>query len=148
VRLLCPVARPSKVIAAPVNYHKHIEEMQRRAASGELKFKFLPNIQDAGLFLKANSSLVGPSEGVALRFPERSNEHEAEVVMIIGKQGSDIPKDKALEYVAGYCLGIDMSARGTEDRSFRKSIDGYSVVGPWLRQMRCETPTISRSRLA
>ena len=51
---------------------------------------------------------------------------------MIGKQGSDISQDKALEYVAGYCLGLDMTARGKEDRSFRKSIDGYSVLGPWM----------------
>ena len=52
--------------------------------------------------------------------------------MIIGKQGSDIPKEKALDYIAGYSLGLDMTARGQEDRSFRKSIDGYTVLGPWM----------------
>jgi 2-keto-4-pentenoate hydratase/2-oxohepta-3-ene-1,7-dioic acid hydratase in catechol pathway len=129
VKLLAPVARPTKLVAAPVNYRKHVEEMQART---DLKFKFLPNIGEAGMFLKANSSLVGPSEGVALRFLDRSNEHEAEIALIIGKQGSDIPRERALDYVAGYCLGLDMSARGSEDRSFRKSIDGYSVLGPWM----------------
>ena len=48
----------------------------------------------AGIFLKANSSIVGPSEGIPIRFPDRINEHEIELVIIIGKQGSDIPKDK------------------------------------------------------
>ena len=91
-----------------------------------------PAIGTAGLFLKANSSLVGPSEGVAIRFPERRNEHEVELAIIFGKQGSDIPRDKALDYVAGYCIGLDMTARGKEDRSFRKSIDSYSVLGPWM----------------
>ena len=52
--------------------------------------------------------------------------------MIIGKPGTKIPYDKALDYVAGYCMGIDMTVRGKEDRSFRKSIDGYSPVGPWI----------------
>ncbi len=89
-------------------------------------------IGTAGLFLKANSSMVGPSEGVAIRFPDRRNEHEVELAIIFGKQGSDIPRDKALDYVAGYCIGLDMTARGKEDRSFRKSIDSYSVLGPWL----------------
>ena len=51
---------------------------------------------------------------------------------MFGKQGSDIPRDKAIEYVAGYCIGLDMTARGKEDRSFRKSIDTYSVLGPWM----------------
>jgi 2-keto-4-pentenoate hydratase/2-oxohepta-3-ene-1,7-dioic acid hydratase in catechol pathway len=130
VRLLSPVARPSKLVAAPTNYKAHIEEMAARAASANLKPS--PAIGAAGLFLKANSSLVGPSEGVAIRFPERRNEHEVELAIIFGKAGSDIPREKALDYVAGYCIGLDMTARGQEDRSFRKSIDSYSVLGPWM----------------
>jgi 2-keto-4-pentenoate hydratase/2-oxohepta-3-ene-1,7-dioic acid hydratase in catechol pathway len=67
-----------------------------------------------------------------MRFPDRRNDHEAELCVIIGKQGSDIPKEKAYDYIAGYSLGLDMTARGQEDRSFRKSIDGYTVLGPWM----------------
>ena len=52
--------------------------------------------------------------------------------MVIGKTGSDIPRVRALDHVAAYCLGLDMTVRGREDRSFRKSIDSYSVLGPWL----------------
>ena len=89
-------------------------------------------IGEAGMFLKANSALVGPAEGIALRFPERRNDHEAELVMVIGKPGSDIPRARALDHVAGYCLGLDMTVRGREDRSFRKSIDSYAVLGPWM----------------
>ncbi len=129
VRLLSPVARPTKVMAAPVNYKKHIAEMQNRT---DIVIKFLPHIGDAGIFLKANSSLVGPSEGIAVRFPERITEHEAEIALIIGKEGSDIPRDRALDHVAGYCLGLDMTVRGSEDRSLRKSMDTYSVLGPWM----------------
>ena len=130
VRLLSPVARPSKLVAAPTNYTAHIDEMAARAATQNIKPS--PAIGTAGLFLKANSSLVGPSEGVAIRFPERRNEHEVELAIIFGKQGSDIPRDEALDYIAGYAIGLDMTARGPEDRSFRKSIDSYSVLGPWL----------------
>jgi 2,4-didehydro-3-deoxy-L-rhamnonate hydrolase len=130
VKLLSPVARPSKLVAAPTNYKAHIEEMAARAATQNIMPS--PAIGTAGLFIKANSSLVGPSEGVAIRFPERRNEHEVELAIVFGKQGSDIPRDKALDYVAGYCIGLDMTARGKEDRSFRKSIDSYSVLGPWM----------------
>ena len=130
VKLLSPVARPSKLVAAPTNYKAHIEEMAARAATQNIMAS--PDIGTAGIFIKANSSLVGPSEGMAMRFPDRRNEHEVELAIIIGKQGSDIPRDKALDYVAGYCIGLDMTARGKEDRSFRKSIDGYSVLGPWM----------------
>jgi 2-keto-4-pentenoate hydratase/2-oxohepta-3-ene-1,7-dioic acid hydratase in catechol pathway len=130
VALLAPVARPTKLIAAPTNYKKHIAEMDARRA--EIQYARSSNIGEAGLFLKANSSLVGPSEGVPIRFPDKSNEHEMELALIIGKQGSDIPREQALEHVAGYAIGLDMTVRGPQDRSFRKSIDGYSVLGPWM----------------
>ena len=133
VRLLPPVARPSKLMAAPTNYRKHIEEMNHvaEALSGG-KRRFPTDIGEAGIFLKANSSLVGPSEGIPIRFPDQRNDHEIELVMIIGREGSRIPRDKALDYVAGYSLGLDMTVRGKQDRSMRKSCDGYSVLGPWI----------------
>ena len=132
VKLLPPVARPPKILAAPTNYAKHVAEMQpmRDAVPGMARFS--PDIEKAGIFLKSNTSLVGPSEGIPMRFPDRRNDHEAELVIVIGKQGSDIPKEKAYEHIACYGLGLDMTARGQEDRSFRKSIDGYTVLGPWL----------------
>jgi 2-keto-4-pentenoate hydratase/2-oxohepta-3-ene-1,7-dioic acid hydratase in catechol pathway len=134
VKLLPPVARPTKLTCAPTNYQAHISEMQAAAAKPETQIVVAQSMKilEAGMFLKANSSLVGPSEGIPLRFPERRNDHEVELVMVIGKTGSDIPQSKALEHVAGYCLGLDMTVRGREDRSFRKSPDGYAVLGPWL----------------
>jgi len=133
VKLLPPVARPSKVMAAPTNYRKHIEEMNHVAEAhvGGVR-RFSTDIGEAGIFLKANSSVVGPAEGIPIRFPERRNDHEIELVLIISREGSRIPRDKALDYVAGYCLGLDMTVRGPQDRSFRKSCDGYSVLGPWM----------------
>jgi len=130
VKLLSPVANPGKIIGAPINYNDHIAEAlkdQTIAHGRELK-----SIGETGMFLKANSSLVGPSEGVAQRFVERRNDHEAELAVIIGKTGTNIPKERALDYVAGYALSLDMTVRGPELACFRKSIDTYSVVGPWL----------------
>jgi 2-keto-4-pentenoate hydratase/2-oxohepta-3-ene-1,7-dioic acid hydratase in catechol pathway len=132
VKLLSPVARPSKTMAAPTNYGKHIEEMAARRDIPDAAKRPSPKIGTAGIFLKANSAIVGPSEGIPLRFLDRLNEHEVELVVIIGKQGSDIPRDKAKDYIAGYTLGLDMTVRGPEDRSFRKSVDGYAVLGPWM----------------
>jgi len=132
VKLLSPVARPSKAMAAPTNYQKHIAEMRARTDLPKDATRNPPNIEKAGIFLKSVSSIVGPSEGIPLRFPDRIHEHEIELVMIIGKQGTDIPKGKFKDYVAGYAMGLDMTCRGSEDRSFRKSIDGYSVIGPWM----------------
>ena len=134
VKLLPPVARPTKLSCAPTNYQAHINEMQAAAAKpgSQIVTTQSSKILEAGMFLKANSALVGPSEGIPIRFPERRNDHEVELVMVIGKTGSDIPQAKALDHVVGYCLGLDMTVRGREDRSFRKSVDGYAVLGPWM----------------
>ena len=51
---------------------------------------------------------------------------------MIGKAARNVSRDRALEYVAGYAIGLDITIRGTEDRSFRKSPDTYTVLGPWL----------------
>jgi 2,4-didehydro-3-deoxy-L-rhamnonate hydrolase len=134
VKLLPPVARPTKLTCAPTNYQAHIEEMAKAAtqAGSQIVKTYSSKILEAGMFLKANSALIGPSEGVPVRFPERRTDHEVELVMVIGKTGSDIPQSRALDHVVGYCLGLDMTVRGREDRSFRKSVDGYAVLGPWM----------------
>lgn len=132
VKLKSPVANPSKVIGAPVNYQLHIDEAAKNPTAFASPSPNMLNIRTAGPFLKANSSLVGASDGVSLRFPDRRNDHEVELAVVIGKAGSNIPADKALNHIAGYAIGLDMTVRGTEDRSVRKSIDSYSVLGPWL----------------
>ncbi len=128
--LLSPVANPTKIIGAPVNYQLHIDEALE---DGGISYgnKIL-KIEEAGPFLKACSALVGPSEGVALRFPDRRTDHEVELGVVVGKTADRIPREDALEYVAGYAVALDMTVRGTEDRSVRKSIDSYAVLGPWL----------------
>jgi 2,4-diketo-3-deoxy-L-fuconate hydrolase len=130
VSLLAPVARPSKVMAAPTNYADHITEMAAaRVAGGS---KHTAKIGTDGIFLKANSALAGAADGIPVRFPERRTDHEAELVLIIGRRGSNIDQAHALDLVAGYCLGLDMTIRGPEDRSFRKSPDGHAVLGPFM----------------
>jgi 2,4-didehydro-3-deoxy-L-rhamnonate hydrolase len=130
VSFLSPVANPSKVIGIPSNYEAHSREAQN---DSQINFRGpKKTIEEQGLFLKANSSLIGPSQGVALRFPNRRTDHEAELGVVIGRRGSDIAEEDAYDYVAGYALAIDMVVRGPEDRSFRKSIDTYAVLGPWL----------------
>lgn len=128
--LLSPVANPGKLVAAPVNYRKHLEEA--RADAQIHHNNQVAEIQRVGLFLKATSSLVGPGQGVALRHTDRRNDHEIELAVIIGKAGTRISRDQAWDHIAGYCIGLDMTVRGPEERSLRKSIDSYSVLGPWL----------------
>ena len=127
---LSPVERPAKLVAAPVNYEAHILEAE---ADPQITFnQSVQRIETAGLFLKATSSLVGPGQGVAVRFPERRTDHEIELAVVIGSVCDGVSEAEALDAVAGYAIGLDMSVRGKEDRSFRKSIDTYSVLGPWL----------------
>ena len=128
--LLSPVANPGKIMAAPVNYKKHLEEALKD--KGIHHGKLVDEIHKAGIFLKATSSVVGPGEGVRLVHTERRNDHEVELAVVIGKEGRNIAADDALDFVAGYCIGLDMTIRGPEDRSFRKSPDSYTVLGPWL----------------
>jgi 2,4-didehydro-3-deoxy-L-rhamnonate hydrolase len=130
VRLLSPVANPAKIMGAPVNYRKHLEEARGDPAIHHQKQ--VSEIRQAGMFLKATGSLVGPGEGVAIRHLDRRNDHEVELAVIIGRAGRDIPRAKAFEHIAAYCIGLDMSVRGPEERSLRKSPDSYTVLGPWL----------------
>ncbi|MBI2186611.1 MAG: fumarylacetoacetate hydrolase family protein [Acidobacteria bacterium] len=132
VRLLSPIANPGKIIAAPVNYQKHLDEVKSDVQIHSNNPAHTITIQQAGVFLKASSSLVGPAEGVVICKPERRTDHEVELAVVIGRQASRVAAAEALDYVAGYTIGLDISIRGSEDRSLRKSPDSYTVLGPWL----------------
>jgi 2-keto-4-pentenoate hydratase/2-oxohepta-3-ene-1,7-dioic acid hydratase in catechol pathway len=130
VRLLSPVASPGKIIAAPVNYKRHLEEVlaQKDLHHGNL----INEIHRAGLFLKATSSLSGAGQQIKLIHLDRRNDHEIELAVVTGKPAWNVSAANALDYVAGYCIGLDITIRGPEERSFRKSPDSYTVLGPWL----------------
>jgi 2-keto-4-pentenoate hydratase/2-oxohepta-3-ene-1,7-dioic acid hydratase in catechol pathway len=130
VRFLSPVANPGKIIGAPVNYALHLEEGRRDP--GIHHNQPVKTIAEYGLFLKATSALVGPSEGVVSNRSDRRTDHELELAVVIGKPGRDIRSEAALQHVAGYAIALDMTIRGTEDRSQRKSLDTFAVLGPWL----------------
>ena len=130
VALLSPIRNPTKILAAPNNFREHSAEMN---ASGTVKSSLMASMDEVGFFLKATSSLVGPSEGIAVRFPERRTDYEVEAVIVIGEVVREpISASDALKYVAGYGVGLDITLRGPEERSQRKSIDSYTVFGPWL----------------
>ena len=130
VKLLSPVANPGKIIAAPVNYTKHLQEAL--ADKGIHHGNLVNEIHKAGMFLKATSAVVGAGEGVKLVHTDRRNDHEVELAIVIGKAAKNVPAADAMTYIAGFCIGLDMTIRGPEERSFRKSPDSYCVLGPWL----------------
>jgi 2-keto-4-pentenoate hydratase/2-oxohepta-3-ene-1,7-dioic acid hydratase in catechol pathway len=126
VRLAAPVVFPSKVIAAPVNYRLHIEEM-RPLIKGELHA-----IERYGVFLKAPSSVVGPEATIELPFPDRRTDHEVELGVVIGRTARNVAAADAMRHVFGYTGVMDITVRGDEDRSTRKSFDTFTPVGPVL----------------
>lgn len=131
VKLLSPVGNPTKIINAPINYVKHINESNADPGIKHGRSN-ITHISDWGLFLKATSSLVGFGSEVKLLNPDRRNDHELELAVIIGKQGRNIAEADARKHVVAYSLGLDMTTRGKELLSWRKSADTYAVLGPWL----------------
>src|SRR5690606_531356 len=83
VSLKTPVPNPSKIVNAPINYGSHIDES--KSDQGIAHGRNITHISDWGLFLKANSALIGTGEEIALRFPDRRNDHEIELAVVIGK---------------------------------------------------------------
>jgi len=118
--LLSPVANPSKIIGAPMNYRTGQDEAAVTAALS------------IGLFLKATGSLAGAGDGIALRMMERQIDYEVELGVVIGKQASGVKREDALKHVAGYAVALDVTPHGKEERSLRKSCETYTVLGPWL----------------
>ena len=130
VRFASPVANPGKIIGAPINYEAHAAESKANQAIAQ--GRNVTSIADWGLFLKAGSSLIGCDHDIVLRFPDRRNDHEIELGVVIGSTCHRVRREDAMAHVAGYTVALDMTLRGTEFQCFRKSIDSYSVLGPWL----------------
>jgi 2-keto-4-pentenoate hydratase/2-oxohepta-3-ene-1,7-dioic acid hydratase in catechol pathway len=130
ITLDSPIANPGKIIGAPINYKAHIEEANadRQIHHG----KTFTSLDEFGLFLKAGSSLIGPSQPVLPRFRERRTDHEVELAVVIGRTANRVSREDALSFVLGYSVGLDITVRGKEFPGFRKSPDTYSVLGPWL----------------
>jgi 2-keto-4-pentenoate hydratase/2-oxohepta-3-ene-1,7-dioic acid hydratase in catechol pathway len=127
-QLNCPVAWPNKVIAYPANYYAHIDEM--KTGTGLISTF---NASGQGFFLKANSSLGGPSDPIVLpALPDREIHHECELAIIIGKGGRSISRERALEHIFGYSCLVDVVVRGKEERVMRKSFDSFCPMGPYL----------------
>jgi len=116
--LKSPVANPGKFLCGAGN---HTDVLARGAHPRAL-----------GLLFKMTSANAGAGDGVVLRWPERTTFHEAELAIVIGREGTEIPAAEALDYVAGYAIGLDMTMQGKEFPSFGKSFDSYGVIGPWM----------------
>lgn len=132
VELHAPNPFPLHIVAAPVNYRKHIGELGKRSVSGNT------SAVERGFFLKAPSSISGPSAGIILpKGSTRRFDHESELAVIIGKRARNVPRDQAMDYVFGYTCLIDMTMRiepgtGEEERVARKSFNTFTPMGPYI----------------
>lgn len=116
-----PVPDPGKIIAAPVNYRDHQAEMNEDA-----------HIDALGFFLKSPASVLPPGGTVRLPYTDRRFDQEGELALVIGAEASHISVQDAPGVIAGYTLLLDMTMRGGEDRSTRKSFDTFTPMGPYL----------------
>ncbi|MFN2177470.1 MAG: fumarylacetoacetate hydrolase family protein [Anaerolineales bacterium] len=123
VKLLAPV-HPTKIICIGRNYSAHAKEHNNDVPD-------LPLI-----FLKPPSSIIGPEAKIYLPPQSQQVEHEAELVIVISRKGRWISTDAALEYVLGYSIGNDITARDLQRSDGQwtraKGFDTFCPVGPWI----------------
>lgn len=128
VTIRAPLPAPRNLIAAPVNYRRHQAEMG--GADGVYTGARIETIETYAGFVKASSSVIGPDEPIRLPFPDRRFDHEAEVGVVIGARAASVSRARALDHVFGYVPLLDITLRGSEDRSYRKSFDTFTPIGP------------------
>lgn len=123
VRLLSPVL-PGKIICVGRNYAAHAKEHNAEVPDVPL------------LFLKPPSSVIGPEQTILMPPQSQQVEHEAELVVVIGKRGRWIPAEQAYDYIFGYTVGNDVTARDLQRRDGQwtrsKGFDTFCPLGPWL----------------
>ncbi|MET0788219.1 MAG: fumarylacetoacetate hydrolase family protein [Cellulomonas sp.] len=124
VRLLAPVIPRSKIVGVGRNYAAHAAELGNEVPAAPL------------LFLKPNTSIIGPDDPIVLPDWTEHVEHEAELAIVIGKVTKDVPPDRALEHVFGYTVANDVTARDVQRADAQwtraKGFDGSCPIGPWI----------------
>jgi len=145
VKLLAPVLYPGNIYCAGANYTDHMAEMAR--AQGQAPG---PNMKELGEkpwhFVKSSrSAVVGPGARVKLPVYSQMVDWEVELAAVIGRPARDVTVEKALDYVAGYTIADDLSARDVMRRDknpatspfhydwlSQKCFDGACPLGPWI----------------
>jgi 2-keto-4-pentenoate hydratase/2-oxohepta-3-ene-1,7-dioic acid hydratase in catechol pathway len=123
-RLVAPVLPRSKVVGVGRNYREHAAELGNEIPAEPL------------LFLKPNTSVIGPGEPIVL--PHQSDEvhHEAELAVVIGRICRDVPPERVNDVILGYTCGNDVTARDLQKRDVQwaraKGFDSFCPLGPWI----------------
>ena len=125
VRLGPPICRPSKIVCIGLNYRDHAHETGAKIPTEPV------------IFFKSTTALIGPHDNLVIPKNGTKVDWEVELAVVIGKRALYVPRDKALEYVAGYALHNDYSERAFQkDRGGQwvkgKSCDTFAPLGPYL----------------
>ena len=124
VKLLAPVPAPPRIFGIGVNYAEH-------AAESKTEVRGVPTV-----FIVLSSAVVGPGADVILPKASEKVDYEAELAVVIGKAGYQIPASQAMEHVFGYTVMNDVSARdvqrATTQWSLGKSFPTFAPMGPWV----------------
>ncbi|MGO3886710.1 MAG: fumarylacetoacetate hydrolase family protein [Mycetocola sp.] len=121
-RLLAPVIPRSKVVAVGKNYHDHAAEMGGEAPTEPL------------LFLKPNTSIIGPEDQIVLPWQSGQVEYEGELAIVIGRVAKNVPPERATEAIYGYTVANDVTARDLQKADGQwtraKGFDTFCPIGP------------------
>jgi len=122
VTLLAPVIPRSKIVCVGKNYHDHAAEMGGEAPAEPM------------LFLKPNTSVIGPNDAIVRPVQSQRTDFEGELAVVIGRIAKNVPAENALDYVLGYTIGNDVTARDLQRSdgqwSRAKGFDTFCPLGP------------------
>jgi 2-keto-4-pentenoate hydratase/2-oxohepta-3-ene-1,7-dioic acid hydratase in catechol pathway len=121
---LLPPVEPGKIICLGRNYVEHAREQGAEVPESPL------------IFLKAQSAILADRGKIQLPVQSEQVEHEAELVVVIGKKGRWIPVEDAFDYIFGYTIGNDVTARDLQQKDGQwtraKGFDTFCPIGPWI----------------
>jgi 2-keto-4-pentenoate hydratase/2-oxohepta-3-ene-1,7-dioic acid hydratase in catechol pathway len=115
---------PTKIVAVGLNYRDHAKELKMEIPKNPI------------IFIKPASTVIGPEDPII--YPETSNQvdYEAELGIVIGKRAKNIEKDEAKEYILGYTVFNDVTARDLQKKDTQwtrsKSYDTFAPIGPMI----------------
>ena len=124
VTFLAPITRPLKLIGVGLNYKDHVEEIKGQTPKQPLLF---------GMY---GSAIIGPEESIVIPPMSKQVDYEAELGVVIGRRARHVSRDAALDYIAGYTIINDVSARDLQFSDGQwlrgKSFDTFAPMGPYL----------------
>jgi 2-keto-4-pentenoate hydratase/2-oxohepta-3-ene-1,7-dioic acid hydratase in catechol pathway len=123
-KLLAPITSPPKILCLGLNYASHVNETREKRPEQPV------------VFMKPNTTIIGPNDQIIKRFFVKQLDYEAELAIVIGRQAKDITISEATNYVFGYTILNDVSARDFQFRGSQwtpgKSFDTFAPIGPCI----------------